>query len=163
MPDYYESPSPTSPPEPARLGLRPLATTLWCLGGLLVAVAVVAAGWAGVKVAEKRLPGSDNTVSFARDAQVTVRGSREAPLVLALGQRDLREYFFRESSIPGTGLEGIGDGRVFEHRGTLEVRVAGTDGDLVQVEIVEGPRVGETFWMETPEFEARDASVDSDP
>ena len=112
MTDYYESTPPSTPPAPARLGVRPLATTLWCLGGVLVAVAVAASAWLGVRVAGNRLPSGKERMAFVADMEITARGSQAAPLVLAVEQRELREYFFRESSIAGTGLEGIGDGRV---------------------------------------------------
>jgi hypothetical protein len=150
MPDYYESPVSSSPPERARLGLRPLVTALWCLGMVLVVAAIVGAAVLGTRVAERRLPEKANDTAFARDAVIRVRGSMEVPLVLALDQQGLREYYFRESSITGTGLEGIGDGSVFEHRGELGLRVLAADADLIQVEIVEGPRVEERFWMHRP-------------
>lgn len=154
MPDYYESTPSASPPKPAPLGLRPLATTLWCLAGLFVASAMLLAARLGVRVAEERLPATVATPLFAGKSEFTVSGSQGGPLVLAVEQRDLREYFFRESSIAGTGLEGIADGRLFEHRGSLDVRVVDVDSDLMRIEVVEGHRRGEILWMEKPSLDA---------
>ncbi len=163
MPDYYESPPPCSRAEPARLGMQPLVTSLWFLGSLLVTVAIVVAAVQGKKVAEQRLPVREDIIAFAPEALIRVRGSSEVPLVLATEQQGLREYFFRESSISGTGLEGIADGSVFEYRGELGLRVLAADSDLIHVEVVEGARVTERFWMLQPMVGQIEADVEESP
>lgn len=99
----------------------------------------------GIRLAEKRVPPE----SVAPKAMFKAGEDMEAEgsFVFASTQAKLREYYFREETMVGSGMGASKGTDVFEHSGMVVLHIVESDADLVHVEFVTGPRVGERFWV----------------
>jgi len=132
-------------PEKEMPGLRPNTLVIWSTMSVLFFLGLYVSAKTGIRLAEERVPPG----SVQPKSAVKIGDDLEAKgkFVFASTQLELRQYYFREETTAGTGIGNRGDADVFEFEGPIVMHTMGTDLNLVRVEIVTGPRVGELFWV----------------